>query len=62
LASAYDASGNRLSDIRLQGNNVYTFTVEILAWGAMAALGPVDGFGLDALEQGVAAAGIAAVG
>jgi short subunit dehydrogenase-like uncharacterized protein len=72
LASAYDASGNRLSDVRLLGNNVYTFTAEILAWGAMTvarggmqgvgALGPVDGFGLDALEQGAAAAGIAAAG
>jgi hypothetical protein len=28
----------------------------------VGALGPVDGFGLDALERGAAAAGIAAAG
>ena len=54
--------------MRLAGANPYDFTGEILAWGAMrvaagglrgaGALGPVDGFGLDALEAGVAQAGI----
>ena len=57
--------------MRLSGVNPYDFTAAILAWGAMTAadgalrgtgaLGPVDGFGLDALERGCAEAGIARV-
>lgn len=72
LASAYDAGGGLLCEVRLEGVNGYTFTAEILAWGAMTAaagglqgvgaLGPVDGFGLDALLAGAAGAGIAVVG
>jgi len=70
-ARALDAAGRSLAEVRLEGVNVYTFTAEILAWGATTAaagglrsagaLGPVDGFGLDALAEGVAGAGIAAV-
>ena len=54
--------------MRLEGDNPYDFTGAMLAWGAMraaggglrgsGALGPVDGFGLDELEAGVADAGI----
>ncbi len=72
LARAFDASGRGLSEVRLEGVNVYTFTAEILAWGATTAaagglqgagaLGPVDGFGLEALQEGAARAGIAAAG
>ena len=57
--------------MRLEGINFYDFTARILAWGAetaargglqgTGALGPVDGFGLDALEAGCAEAGIARV-
>ena len=71
LAEAYDSAGTRLADVRLEGVNFYDFTARILAWGAEAAargglqgtgaLGPVDGFGLDALEAGCAQAGIARV-
>ena len=71
LAEAYDAAGTRLADVRLEGINFYDFTARILAWGAetvargglqgTGALGPVDGFGLDALEAGCAEAGIARV-
>ncbi|MCW3014090.1 MAG: saccharopine dehydrogenase [Solirubrobacterales bacterium] len=71
LANAYDAGGGLLSEVRLEGVNGYTFTAEILAWGAMAAaagglqgtgaLGPVDAFGLAALQEGAAGAGIAVV-
>jgi hypothetical protein len=67
-AIAYDAAGGELASVRLVGVNGYTFTGEILAWGAMraaaegpsggGALGPVDGFGLDALTEGVASAGL----
>lgn len=68
-AIASDAAGAPLATVRLQGDNPYDFTGAMLAWGAIAvasggllgsgALGPVDGFGLDALEAGVAEAGIA---
>jgi short subunit dehydrogenase-like uncharacterized protein len=68
LARAYDAAGTRRSSVRLEGVNGYDFTAGILAWGAeraaagglqgTGALGPADGFGLDALADGVAQAGI----
>jgi short subunit dehydrogenase-like uncharacterized protein len=70
-AEAYDASGTPLADVRLEGVNGYDLTAGFLAWGAQTAaagglqgtgaLGPVDGFGLDALEAGCAEAGIARV-
>ena len=65
---AYDAGGRQLSEVHLSGVDAYSFTGRILAWGAeraaagalqgAGALGPVDGFGLDALEAGCAEAGI----
>jgi len=68
FATAYDSVGNELASVRLTGVNGYTFTGEILAWGAVTAaagglrgvgaLGPADGFGLEALEQGAREAGI----
>jgi short subunit dehydrogenase-like uncharacterized protein len=71
VAVAADAGGRPLATVRLRGSNPYDFTAEMLAWAALraatggvqgtGALGPVDGFGLDALEQGVAEAGIARV-
>jgi short subunit dehydrogenase-like uncharacterized protein len=71
LAEAYDAAGTRLADVRLEGINGYDLTAGFLAWGAQTAaagglqgtgaLGPVDGFGLDALEAGCAEVGIARV-
>jgi short subunit dehydrogenase-like uncharacterized protein len=72
LAEAYDAAGGKLSEVRLEGANGYDFTAGMLAWGAeralegglqgTGALGPADGFGLDALESGVAEAGIRRAG
>ena len=69
IAEAFGAAGERLAQVRLEGGNAYDFTGAILAWGAQTAaagglqgtgaLGPVDGFGLDALERGCAEAGIA---
>jgi short subunit dehydrogenase-like uncharacterized protein len=69
VAVASDAGGAPLATVRLEGDNPYDFTGAMLAWGATAAaggaihgsgaLGPVDAFGLDALEAGVAEAGIA---
>ena len=68
VAEAFDAGGTRLSAVRLTGVNPYDFTAAILAWGAQTAaggglqgagaLGPVDGFGLEALVRGCAEAGI----
>jgi short subunit dehydrogenase-like uncharacterized protein len=69
VAVAYDTAGHQLSEVRLAGVNVYDFTAGMLAWGAeraaagglqdTGALGPVEGFGLDALEAGAAEAGLA---
>jgi short subunit dehydrogenase-like uncharacterized protein len=71
VAEAFDAGGARLAAVKLAGVNPYDFTAAVLAWGAEAvaggalagagALGPVDGLGLDALERGCAAAGVARV-
>ena len=68
VAEAFDAGGNKLGEAHLTGVDGYSFTGDILAWGAeraangglrgVGALGPVDGFGLDELEVGVAEAGI----
>jgi len=68
IAEARDAAGAVLATVTLEGVNGYDFTAGMLAWSAEAAaagglqgtgaLGPVDGFGLDALERGAAEAGI----
>ncbi|HEX4345555.1 MAG TPA: saccharopine dehydrogenase NADP-binding domain-containing protein [Solirubrobacteraceae bacterium] len=68
IAVASDASGSPLATVRVRGASPYDFTAGMLAWAAMraagggltgsGALGPVDGFGLDELERGAAAAGI----
>jgi short subunit dehydrogenase-like uncharacterized protein len=68
VAIAYDGDANPLAEIHLTGVDGYSFTGRILAWGAeqaangavkgTGALGPVDGFGLEALTTGVAEAGI----
>jgi short subunit dehydrogenase-like uncharacterized protein len=68
VAEAGDATGGTLARVELSGIDGYTFTGAMLAWGAeraaagelrgTGALGPADGFGLDELEAGVAAAGI----
>jgi short subunit dehydrogenase-like uncharacterized protein len=69
VAIAADEDGQPLATVRLHGANPYDFTAGMLAWAALraasgglagsGALGPVDGFGLDVLEAGVAEAGIA---
>jgi short subunit dehydrogenase-like uncharacterized protein len=69
VAAAYGANGAQLAEVPLTGVNGYDFTGRMLAWGAeqalagglqgTGALGPVDGFGLDALQAGAAEAGIA---
>jgi len=69
VAEALDGQSRVLARHELTGPNPYTFTGEIMAWAAVraaqgklqgaGALGPVDGFGLDALVAGCAAAGLA---
>jgi short subunit dehydrogenase-like uncharacterized protein len=67
-AEALGARGERLAEVHLSGADGYDFTASFLAWACRraaageingtGALGPVQAFGLDALEDGVRAAGI----
>jgi short subunit dehydrogenase-like uncharacterized protein len=69
VAEALSGDGTALSRVRLSGVDGYTFTGAMLAWAAeraaagevagRGALGPVEAFGLDRLQAGVAEAGIA---
>jgi short subunit dehydrogenase-like uncharacterized protein len=66
VAIAYDATGNEVATARAVGVDGYTFTAEVLAWGAMhadrvkgtGALGPVEAYGLDLLREGCESAGL----
>lgn len=70
VGAAYNAQGTELSRVVLRGPDPYTFTADLLAWGAIeasegrlrgtGALGPVEAFGLDELEHGCAQAGLTA--
>jgi short subunit dehydrogenase-like uncharacterized protein len=67
-AVAYDEAGRELAEVHLTGADAYDFTASFLAWAARraagqgvhgtGALGPVEAFGLDALAEGCAAAGL----
>jgi short subunit dehydrogenase-like uncharacterized protein len=67
-AEAYGAAGEKLAEVHLSGADGYDFTASFLAWACRraaadgvhgtGALGPVEAFGLPALEEGVGAAGI----
>ena len=63
-AEAYDAGGAKLSEVHLSGVDAYEFTASFIAWAARhpvlgtGALGPVEAYGLEALERGAAAAGL----
>jgi len=69
VAITSDEAGRDLATVRLEGASPYDFTAGMLAWGALracdkglrpgrGALGPVEAYGLDELESGVAEAGI----
>ncbi|WP_183095838.1 saccharopine dehydrogenase family protein [Nocardioides stalactiti] len=68
VAHARARSGETLATTVLKGPDPYDYTADILAWGAIAAaagkvqgvggLGPVAAFGLAALTDGSAAAGL----
>jgi short subunit dehydrogenase-like uncharacterized protein len=72
VAETYDPTGATLSRVELTGPNGYTFTGDIIAWGAQqaaehglegtGALGPVDAFGLRRLEAGCAEVGLVEAG
>jgi short subunit dehydrogenase-like uncharacterized protein len=67
VAVAGDASGKELATVHLTGGDPYSFTAQILAWAAgkaaadgvrpAGALGPVEAFGVAALESACADAG-----
>ena len=68
-AVAYDAGGEPLAEVHLTGADAYDFTASFVAWAAqrsaggnrphaLGAVGPVEAFGLDALEEGCAQAGL----
>ncbi len=71
VARASDGVGRVLSEVRVEGPSPYDLTGELLAWGAAMLLtgralgtgvqGPVDAFGLAALQQGCADMGLARV-
>ena len=71
VAEARAANGNLMQRVQLDGPNGYDFTFGVLAWGAMTAaehgmrgtgaLGPVQAFGLAALTEGAASAGLVQV-
>ena len=68
VAVAADDGGRELARVQLRGPDPYTLTARLLAWGARraaghgllatGALGPVDAFGLEALQAGAATAGL----
>ena len=71
-ARALDADGAQLAEVQLSGVDGYEFTAAFLAWAARraaasevdgdGALGPIQAFGLPALEQGCAEAGLSRAG
>lgn len=68
VAEVKDVDGHVVAHVELVGPNGYTLTGDLLAWGAAqaaagrltgaGALGPVDGFGLEALTAGAASCGL----
>lgn len=68
LAEVFGSGGERLAAVRLDGPNGYTLTGQLLGWAAgrlvagkaagPGARGPVDAFGLEALEAGCAGFGL----
>ena len=68
VAVAHDGAGAPLAEVHLRGGDPYAFTAGFLAWAASraasagvagaGAVGPVEAFGLEALERGCAEAGL----
>lgn len=68
IGTAYDASGTALAEVHLVSGEPYQLTADLLAWGAQraaehgvsrpGALGPVEAFGLDALQNAAIEVGL----
>jgi short subunit dehydrogenase-like uncharacterized protein len=68
VAEAYDAAGERRAEVHMSGAEPYALTAGLLAWAARraaadgvdstGALGPLEAFGLPALEEGGREAGL----
>jgi short subunit dehydrogenase-like uncharacterized protein len=64
---AYDADGGKLAEVHLSGPEPYALTADIIAWAAQreptgtGAIGPLQAYGLDALEEGCRQAGLTRV-
>ncbi|HEX6117134.1 MAG TPA: saccharopine dehydrogenase NADP-binding domain-containing protein [Solirubrobacterales bacterium] len=69
VGEALDAAGDVLASVDLAGADGYDFTAGMLAWAAITAaetpieakgaVGPVEAYGIERLEEGAADAGIA---
>jgi putative NAD(P)-binding protein len=63
-AEAFDERGTQLSRVELTGPEPYTLTADLIAWAARhdaegtGALGPLQAYGLAALEEGAREAGL----
>ena len=72
VAEAYGPDGDQLAEVHLSGVDGYAFTAGFLAWAARraahadveatGATGPLEAFGLEALERGCDEAGLRRVG
>jgi len=68
VGEAFDGAGTRLADVTLVGPDPYALTAGLLAWAAVraaragvqarGALGPLEAFGLEALQAGALQAGL----
>jgi short subunit dehydrogenase-like uncharacterized protein len=68
VAETFNAAGESLARVVVEGSNPYDFTGEMLAWAAdrmvnvgvrgSGALGPVAAFGLDELAEGARQSGV----
>jgi short subunit dehydrogenase-like uncharacterized protein len=67
VAQAYDSAGEPVSEVQLSGPEPYGLTASLMAWAAQqpveatGAIGPVEAYGLQALEAGCATAGLTRV-
>jgi short subunit dehydrogenase-like uncharacterized protein len=67
IGQAYDATGTQLAEVQLSGPEPYALTADLLAWAAQqpveatGAVGPIQAYGVPALEAGCAAAGLTRV-
>ena len=67
VGQAFGADGTQLAEVQLSGPEPYALTASLIAWAAQqpveatGAIGPVEAYGVEALEAGCAAAGLTRV-